>query len=1008
MKKKVRRSSLVEAHNAKINKNLDFHFEVTNEGILYSCRWSQFTPSVIYSTIIRRTLNNPLIRHDSYYDRDIVFRGMLLKQRGILSSMWHERYFILRRDNASLCWYQASEPRTEMVILGGFDLTQGSSLKIEKIDNHGITFSTDNLQLTVRCKDDSERIAWLMAITSVIRTGISSSTPWWLSFFGDDERKIANKYKLKNKIIIPTLDTFPKKSDNVIKSPSYLKQYITSKTQASGFQLGFILQQQVCSHFEDANICAIVLRSQLQDNGNDIKWKEVMRTEVRKLDAPSIIIDVHHTYFSILLSEKNLETEYKKKKKHSKEYAMIILCAEHSSSMEPIARSIIPLLDFNGSLDENGVVFDPSLDIQCYDMEMIFNPAETIFSVIGMDMSIVDNISSESIILAISKVNCSDLYNTIPDLADKLDYMITSSSSESVVGEPYATSLFSFASEFGRTVCVEHLYASRMNALAAVAFLEFRILRDLPESEKKGDVMKVLIDAYNEALRRIADDGIENLQEGDCGTCLRPSKMKKEWQVQGLTINLNLQVSYCKFENATASTNESISVTDAPISKRTSKDTLVTEINEIDPIDENTLVFPCLTLGCPTVHAYGFKDGGLGSYFINNCNLDKSDVNSRLFEIAKLQVHGINLLEKEHSNENVGVRLDLVCSQTLGHALTAAKSSIALATAHSSRQGNIFFESLQNVLKNGLLVSVCSLLSSSQNEARMLEDLEVGLHWLSIVQLELVEDDSNKSKKKVSISRINDDLLRIRMIISKDEAIIVKKAKASLLEILDKNEHHHQGDSDDEFDGNSKDIGSGIVAMIQMHGFVFTQGVNEKQTIATTAMLSERETQHRINNESLNRFELYYNNYQEFRTKAENKSLMRKKSVNKSDELIIKLREAIYNNGNHKSMNVLMVASALLREMGSIPSFMCKSGKDRTAQAVTLAQTQYVALKHAVSDSQHVLDVFRRYGVRRHNVYANTGQTQFAFTSFQQVFLPQCLRPPLETLSTAIGSHVET
>ena len=69
--------------------------------------------------------------------------------------------------------------------------------------------------------------------------------------------------------------------------------------------------------------------------------------------------------------------------------------------------------------------------------------------------------------MAISKVNCSDLYNTIPDLADKLDYMITSSSSESVVGEPYATSLFSFASEFGRTVCVEHLYASRMNALAS-------------------------------------------------------------------------------------------------------------------------------------------------------------------------------------------------------------------------------------------------------------------------------------------------------------------------------------------------------------------------------------------------------------------------------------------------------------------------------------------------------------------------------------------------------------
>ncbi len=46
----------------------------------------------------------------------------------------------------------------------------------------------------------------------------------------------------------------------------------------------------------------------------------------------------------------------------------------------------------------------------------------------------------------------------------------------------------------------------------------------------------------------------------------------------------------------------------------------------------------------------------------------------------------------------------------------------------------------------------------------------------------------------------------------------------------------------------------------------------------------------------------------------------------------------------------------------------------------------------------------RFQGVRRMNVYANTGQAMFAFNQIQRIALPNCYRPPPGCHSGSVNS----
>ncbi len=74
-------------------------------------------------------------------------------------------------------------------------------------------------------------------------------------------------------------------------------------------------------------------------------------------------------------------------------------------------------------------------------------------------------------------------------------------------------------------------------------------------------------------------------------------------------------------------------------------------------------------------------------------------------------------------------------------------------------------------------------------------------------------------------------------------------------------------------------------------------------------------------------------------------------------------------------------------------------GKDRTAMGVTLSIARDLVEECDVVGGKQVCATLRQYGVRRMNVYANTGQSMYAFGQLDRLALPACFNPPSQTCS---------
>ncbi len=61
---------------------------------------------------------------------------------------------------------------------------------------------------------------------------------------------------------------------------------------------------------------------------------------------------------------------------------------------------------------------------------------------------------------------------------------------------------------------------------------------------------------------------------------------------------------------------------------------------------------------------------------------------------------------------------------------------------------------------------------------------------------------------------------------------------------------------------------------------------------------------------------------------------------------------------------------------------------------VTLENTRSLVEDIGAQCGQEICSTMRQQGVRRMNVYANTGQSMYAFNQIQRLSLPVCYRPP--------------
>lgn len=121
-----------------------------------------------------------------------------------------------------------------------------------------------------------------------------------------------------------------------------------------------------------------------------------------------------------------------------------------------------------------------------------------------------------------------------------------------------------------------------------------------------------------------------------------------------------------------------------------------------------------------------------------------------------------------------------------------------------------------------------------------------------------------------------------------------------------------------------------------------------------------------------------------------------------NDRLLDQLEEVtvtLTDNPYEKHVDLLLKSSAICRQISGMACILCKSGKDRTSMGVTLENTKNVVEDLGILNGRDCCDLMRMQGVRRMNVFANTGQSMFAFNQIQRRALPNCYRPPTGTHS---------
>ena len=192
-----------------------------------------------------------------------------------------------------------------------------------------------------------------------------------------------------------------------------------------------------------------------------------------------------------------------------------------------------------------------------------------------------------------------------------------------------------------------------------------------------------------------------------------------------------------------------------------------------DDCDGELFSSPTITFGCPAAHQLKFSDGGLRKIF----SVVKDPAN-RLDWIRLIQYSGANIrvLKKKIKSDNIAAqhllglmpkkdrnesklvedqtkireklhsiskRLDCVCSQILGLAVTVVRTLCHLATVHK-RSGKVY-DALVRSLKIGFLVYTQCYLSTQGPELGMIEDMDVAILWLNSVKVRLVKEISNRS-----------------------------------------------------------------------------------------------------------------------------------------------------------------------------------------------------------------------------------------------------------------------
>lgn len=417
------------------------------------------------------------------------------------------------------------------------------------------------------------------------------------------------------------------------------------------------------------------------------------------------------------------------------------------------------------------------------------------------------------------------------------------------------------------------------------------------------------------------------------------------------------------------------------------------------------------TVGAPAAHVYKFNKGGILSYQNRRKKMEAKIADADL-DLSKWPEE---VREYDDLKWDLQLRMDCAFAQALA-ALTCSfvrKVEVAIQNPDVIRGEDM----LRQMSSLGFLFQVESLLSTHGKEIGMLEDMAGSVEHLSCVTF-VIQDVRDKPTNRFSF----------RMSRRKDVADEAGVVKVTVSNKTGAKRSHIKYIVTIQVATSEVELPERLAAGGEIHvtPVLFSQGINEMQTIANNTERAKTELQDVINFRSLKPLKAFCEKYRRLVVAMPNSGMSglsssrsragstRYKAMSTDstltsplhltqDEVTQELRaletsinEAAQSLVKTKRTEILKRSSDLCRELGGGRVTVCKSAKDRTAMSVTLEQVRILQRHHDLPAHRvpATVSVMRSHGVRIENALKNTGKRQFAFNKLQRSLLPEDYRCP--------------
>lgn len=351
-------------------------------------------------------------------------------------------------------------------------------------------------------------------------------------------------------------------------------------------------------------------------------------------------------------------------------------------------------------------------------------------------------------------------------------------------------------------------------------------------------------------------------------------------------------------------------------------------------------------------------------------DLDKKDSVMSFHDAVQMQCR-LEMLRSEYY-----LRKSVAVSQSVSSLVTCFIAELDLCLQEQNEKV------LDQLAKVGFLVGWESLISSHGKELRMISDAWVAIKCLESFSLKLCEG----ADMEVVVERQNEVGYIIRIPVPQPYfALLPERLR-------------HGG-------------------LVSVTSVLFTQGINEMQSLANMVGHSGVSIQRKINSTSFRTILEYYNRF----TEICGIGMSEVNVGSHPDEILRNLRASVESeNSASKNTCILLHAADAVRSLNGGRVTYCKSGKDRTAMSTTLEQARLLVQRKRdvlyeiesgsatefgpLEEVKDVANIMREFGVRIHIAKKNVGRFKYSFNSLQRKLLPEIYRPPFSTIQDMVTS----